>query len=189
MRLGRFQEWVTTLLTEARSTAQIEFDCNRCSVPPKLARRTVTVVTNADTIRILHEGIPVAEHRRSYGKRESIIDSQHRIDALQLRRRQNASDLEKNVGALGEEARAFQLALSKRPVRPAVHLKRIVALVNLYGRETVLQAMRLAMAFFLPITQQADVHEAKLITQHASHPGCSIRIFRERARSAGNERR
>jgi len=135
------------LLTEARSTAQIEFDCNRYSVPPKLARRTVTVVANADTIRILHEGVPVAEHRRSYGKRESIIDSQHRIDALQLRRRQNATDLEKNFGALGKEAREFQLALSKRPVRPAVHLKRIVALVNLYGRETVLQAMRLAIEY------------------------------------------
>jgi len=135
------------LLTEARSTAQIEFDCNRYSVPPKVARRTVTVVANADTIRILHEGVSVAEHRRSYGKRESIIDSQHRIDALQLRRRQNATDLEKNFGALGKEAREFQLALSKRPVRPAVHLKRIVALVNLYGRETVLQAMRLAIEY------------------------------------------
>ena len=107
----------------------------------------MTVIANANTIRILHEGVSVVEHRRSYGKRESIIDPQHRIDALQLRRRQNATDLEKNFGALGEEARAFQLALSKRPVRPAVHLKRIVALVNLYGRETVLQAMRLAIEY------------------------------------------
>ena len=135
------------LLTEARSTAQIEFDCNRCSVPPKLARRTVTVVANADKIRILHEGVLFAEHRRSYGKRESIIDAQHRIDALQLRRRQQATELEKNFGSLGEAAQAFQMALSKLPVRPAVHLKRIQTLVNLYGREAVLQAMRLAIEY------------------------------------------
>lgn len=135
------------LLTEVRSTAQIEFDCNRYSVPPKLARRTVTVIANADKIRILREGVPVAEHRRSYGKRESIIDAQHQIDALQLRRRQQATELEKNFGALGEEAQAFQLALSKLPVRSAVHLKRIQTLVNLYGREAVLQAMRVAIEY------------------------------------------
>lgn len=89
----------------------------------------------------------LTKHRRSFGKRESIVDAQHQIDALQLRRRQEATELEKNFGALGEEAQAFQLALSKLPVRSAVHLKRIQSLVNLYGREAVLQAMRLAIEY------------------------------------------
>jgi transposase len=136
-----------TLLTEVYPTAQIKFDCNRYSVPPSLARRTVTIVANADTIRILHQGNQVAEHRRCYGKRESITEPQHKIDALILRRRQQATELERCFGALGEEARAFQLALSKLPVRPVVHLRRIQELVNLYGREVVLQAMRAAIEY------------------------------------------
>lgn len=135
------------VMTEVRTTAQIEFDCNRYSVPPKLARKTVTVVANTATIRVLHQGMLVCEHVRCYGKRESIVNAQHRIEALQMRQRQSATELEKNFGALGEVAQEFQLALSKRPVRPLVHLRRIVALIELYGRESVLQAMRVAIEY------------------------------------------
>ena len=135
------------VLTEVRSTAQIEFDCNRYSVPPKLVRRTVTVRANAESIRILHEGTKIAEHERCYSKRESIVNTQHRIEALQMRHRRSMTELEKNFGALGEEAQAFQLALSKLPVRPTVHLRRIVSLIELYGREAVLRAMRVAIEY------------------------------------------
>ena len=135
------------LMAEVRSTAQVEFDGNRYTVPPHLARKTVTLLAGSSTIRILHQGEQVASHTRSYGKRESIVDSQHQLAALQMRRRQGASELEANFMALGEEARAFQLALSKLPVRTSVHLKRIVQLVHLYGRECVLKAMRDAIHF------------------------------------------
>ena len=135
------------LMAEVRSTAQVEFDSNRYTVPPHLARKTVTLLAGSSTIRILHRGEQVASHTRSYGKRESIVDSQHQLAALQMRRRQGASELEANFMALGEEARAFQLALSKLPVRASVHLKRIVQLVHLYGRECVLKAMQEALHY------------------------------------------
>lgn len=135
------------LMTEVRSTAQVEFDCNRYTVPPRLARKTVTLLAGSDTIRILHQGEQVASHPRSYRKRETIDDPQHKLEALLMRRKQGASELEANFMALGEDARAFQLALSKLPVRASVHLKRIVQLVDLYGREDVLKALRDALHY------------------------------------------
>jgi len=135
------------LMTEVRTTAQIEFDGNRYTVPPRLARKTVTLLISSTAIRILHQGEQVACHRRSYGKRETIADPQHQLEALQLRCKQSTSELEVNFMALGEEAKAFQLALSKLPVRASVHLKRIVQLVHLYGRGDVLKAMRDALQY------------------------------------------
>ena len=39
------------------------------------------------------------------------------------------------------------MALSKLPVRPTVHLRCIVSLIELYGREAVLRAMRVAIEY------------------------------------------
>jgi hypothetical protein len=89
----------------------------------------------------------VASHPRSYGKRETIADPRHRLEALQMRRKQGKSELETNFMALGKEAQEFQLALSKLPIRASVHLKKIMQLVDLYGREDVLKAMRDALHY------------------------------------------
>src|SRR5262249_35367194 len=46
--------------------ARIEFDGNRYSTPPDLARRSVTIRASRDTIRLLHEGQVVAQHVRCH---------------------------------------------------------------------------------------------------------------------------
>ena len=135
------------IMTEVRTTSIIEFDCNRYTVPPALARKTVTLLAGPETIRILHQGEQVATHPRSYDKRKTISHPQHQLEALRMRRKQSGSALEANFMALGPEAQAFQLALSKLPVRASVHLKRITQLVDLYGRASVLKAMRDALDY------------------------------------------
>jgi hypothetical protein len=64
-----------------------------------------------------------------------------------MRGKQRASELATNFATLGPEAQAFQLALSKLPVRASVHLKRIVQLIDLYGRESVLKALSEALLY------------------------------------------
>jgi transposase len=46
--------------------ARIEFDGNRYSTPPRLARQPVTIRASRDGIHVLHEGQVVAEHVRCY---------------------------------------------------------------------------------------------------------------------------
>ncbi len=135
------------MLTEVRPIARIEFDGNRYSVPPKLVRKTVVLRVDSEQLRIFYQGEQVAAHARCFGRRERIVDSQHQLDALQMRRKVSASEIEKNFAALGEEAREFYLRLTKLPVRPLIHLKRIMELLRLYGRESVVSAIKTALQY------------------------------------------
>ena len=53
-------------------------------------------------------------------------------------------DLEDTFDALGDEARQFHRELRRRPVKTAVHLRRVLNLLRLYGRDDVLAALVLA---------------------------------------------
>ena len=133
--------------TEVRPLARVEFDANRYSVPPKLARKTVTIRANATQVRILYQGETVACHPRCYGRRMLVADPAHQAEAVRMRSRRTASQLEESFLALGDEAHQFHLQLCKQPVRPSVHIKRIMELVRLYGRESVLSAIRVAIGY------------------------------------------
>ena len=135
------------VITQVRPLARVEFDSNRYTVPPRLARKTVVIQANATQVRILHQAEQVACHQRSYGRRELIADPAHQSEALHLRRKRTYSQLEESFMALGNEAHQFHLQLSKQPVRHLVHVKRIVELARLYGRDSVLSAMRVAIEY------------------------------------------
>ena len=49
--------------------------------------------------------------------------------------------------ALGPQAQAFHLELRQRPVKTTVHLRRLLNLVRLYGREDVLAAIDQAIEY------------------------------------------
>ena len=66
--------------------ARIEFDGNRYSVPPRLARQPITVRATRDGVRMLHQGEEAARHERSYERGQLIISVEHRLAALALRK-------------------------------------------------------------------------------------------------------
>lgn len=136
------------VVTEVRPMARIEFDSNRYTVPPKLARRTVVVRANATEVRVEYQGEQVASHQRCYGRRELIADAAHQAEAIGMRRRWTATQLTENFRAMGEVAVKFQLRLERQPLRSTVpQMKRILELARLYGRESVLAAMRVAIEY------------------------------------------
>jgi hypothetical protein len=59
------------------------FETNRYSVPRSAAFATVTVKAYVDRVAIVHGGQVVAEHRRGYGRHESVIDPLHFVAALE----------------------------------------------------------------------------------------------------------
>jgi transposase len=123
------------------SHARISFDGNRYSVPPEVARKPVVVRADADQVRVFYEGREIAHHQRSYGRGQRILQSEHHLQALQMRRRTRGRHLEETFDALGETAREFHLKLRTRPVKTTHHLRRLLSLVHLYGRAEVLAAI------------------------------------------------
>jgi transposase len=125
--------------------ARIEFDGNRYSVPPTLARRPVSIRADRDEVRVLHQGYLAAQHVRCYQRGQLIVLPDHRLAALALSRRSRSSALEQAFDALGPEARQFHLHLRKQPVKTGVHLRRLLSLARLYGTAELLGAVSRAL--------------------------------------------
>ena len=123
------------------SHARIHFDGNRYSVPPELIDKTVMVRANALELRVISEGVEVACHVRSYDRHQLILLPDHQLEALKMRRRLDRREIENTFDALGEVARQFHLELRRQPVRTTVHLRRLLNLVRLYGRQDVVAAL------------------------------------------------
>jgi transposase len=63
----------------------VHFDCNRYSVPRKCAYRTVTVKGSIDRVEVVERGQVVAQHARSYGRDEHVLDPLHYLVTLSRR--------------------------------------------------------------------------------------------------------
>jgi hypothetical protein len=120
--------------------ARIKFDGNRYSVPADLARKTVMIRADATQLRIFHQGCEVARHDRCQERGQLVIQTVHQLEALNKRRRVRAHHVEEMFDALGPLAQAFHVQLCQRPVKTVVHLRRVLRLVRLYGRQEVLAA-------------------------------------------------
>ena len=123
------------------SHARVTFDGNRYSVPPTLARKTALLRANPAEVRVLYQGQQVACHPRSYDRGQLVCHADHRLEALKMRRRVAVTEVERAFDALGEEARKFHLELRRRPVKTSVHLRRLMNLVRVYGRQEVIAAL------------------------------------------------
>jgi hypothetical protein len=136
-----------TVSVVVNSHARVNFDGNRYSVPATLARKTALLRADATEVRILYQGQPVACHVRSYERGQLLCQAEHQLQALQSRRRQRGKQIEQTFDALGEEARQFHLQLCRRPVKTTVHLRRLLNLVRLYGRQDVIAAVTRALEY------------------------------------------
>ena len=125
--------------------ARVKFDANRYSVPPHLARQTVTIRADGQEVGIVHQGQIVARHPRCYQRRQLIVLPEHRRAALTMSRRLRSSALEQAFDALGPEARQFHLCLNRQPVKTGVHLCRLLGLARVYGSAEVVSAIARAL--------------------------------------------
>jgi len=67
-------------------TAFARFDTNLYSVPPDFVERTLTLVADDATVRILDGQSVVAEHRRTWGQRQKVESPEHRAEILRRKR-------------------------------------------------------------------------------------------------------
>ncbi len=68
------------------TTAFVRFGTNLYSVPPRYARKTVTLVASDSVVRLLDGADIVARHERSWGKHQRIEDHEHRRELLEQKR-------------------------------------------------------------------------------------------------------
>ena len=127
------------------TSARIEFDGNRYSIPPRFVRQPVTIRASRDKLRVLHEGQVVAEHARCYQRGQLIVLPEDRLAALALRRDHGPPRWNSSSMLWDPEARQFHIHLNSQPVKTSVHLRRLLGLARLYGTAEVLAAISRAL--------------------------------------------
>ncbi len=63
--------------------ARVNFDGNRYSAPPELARKTIMIRADARQVRVFYQGAEVACHARCYERGQLVCQTEHQLAALQ----------------------------------------------------------------------------------------------------------
>lgn len=125
----------------ASPTCRVPFDSNHYTVPHHLVGCDVTLKAWPDRICVYHDQKLVAHHPRSFDRHCDIEDPDH----VRLLQAQRASAREQRLMvqflALSPRASQYAEGLEAKRANPRAHIRRIVALAEIYGREALARAI------------------------------------------------
>jgi transposase len=132
----------------SNSQFRVAFETNRYSVPAQYAStRPLTLRVYPDTICIYRDGELIAEHKRCYERRRNFEHPDHPKPLLAQRAKARDQHLMRRFVALGPIAETFYHGLRERRLNPITHVRRILALVDIYDEDNVTAAMTDAAEF------------------------------------------
>ena len=136
-----------TRCLERKVTSQCRVSCDGCwySVPEKYAYKTVIVRVTDIKILIYFENRLIATHTRSFCAGNTVVDPTHEKMMLSSRKNAARQNLKSDFLALGANAALILDALNMRFDNPDTHMKRILALADMYGREKLVAALDAAV--------------------------------------------
>jgi transposase len=127
-------------------TAFVYFDSNRYSVPPSVVDKTLLLVANDTTIQLYDGAAVLAQHARSWGRKQVIEASEHRAELLEHKR---AAREAKGRDRLVDAIPGFDI-LIERWVESGRNIgfttAKVTRLLDLYGIEILGAAAREAIA-------------------------------------------
>ena len=122
----------------ASSRFRVTVDTNRYSVPAAFASQKLNLRLAADRVTAYdsHQQL-IADHPRSYGHRQMIVNPEHERDLLLRTRYARDQQQLSHFFTLGPAAEAYLAGLQERRPDWRSHVKRINALVEIHGRDEV----------------------------------------------------
>jgi hypothetical protein len=137
------------ITTPVKSTSQalVQFETNRYSVPFTYASRMLTLKADDQLVSIYDKDQLIAEHPRSFQKYQRIEDPSHYKGLLPSKPKAAYFKHRDALLVLGETARRYVEALAKTELHPFYQFKKVIALIDLYGKTEVLQAMDHALRY------------------------------------------
>jgi len=126
---------------------RITLDTNRYSVPAHLAGQVLTLKTSPDRLCIYQGEQLIARHVRSYDRYGDFENPDHPKPLLEQRKKARDQQLFRRFLALSPQAEAYYRQLEQRRFNPHHHVRKIVALSDIYGVEAVARAMADALVY------------------------------------------
>lgn len=127
------------------SRCRFKFEGNYYSVPGTCANREVVIKITPERIYVYLDKRQITSHLRSMEKNAIIDDPGHfkvMLESRQMAARQNFSA---NFLALSPDAAIIKREIEARSLDTSRHIRKIMTLVDIYGKELVINAMHCAV--------------------------------------------
>ncbi len=131
----------TNRLVTASNQFRVRFDANRYSVPAQYASRRLSLRVYPSEVLIYHERELIARHRRSYERNADILNDDHQRRLLQQRRGAREQQHLLRLLRLSPRAETFYNQLQALRINYPTHVRKIIALCEIYGNEAVGRAI------------------------------------------------
>jgi len=126
---------------------RVTLDTNRYSVPARYVGARVTVKAYPERVCIYFRDQLIARHVRCYDRHQDIEDPDHAKALIAQRANAREQRLWLRFLALSSNAQRYYEGLEQRRANARHHVRKIVALADIYGTEAVARAIEDAMAF------------------------------------------
>jgi transposase len=127
--------------------ARVAFETNTYTVPPDDVGKRMVLRASEREVRVYCGDREVARHVRSFGRHEDVIDPAHVRAVLKRKTRATASALLARFLSLGVMAKAYVEGMVERQLQLALHVKRLVGLLDLYGKPEMTLALERALDY------------------------------------------
>jgi len=126
-----------------RATKQfrVPLDSNHYTVPTRYAGHSLTLKAYADRVCIYDQQQLIVRHARSMDRHKDIEDPEHERQLVVQRKSAREQRLLVHFLAISPRAQSYRQALEAKHVNARTHLRKIVALVDLHGKEAVARAL------------------------------------------------
>ena len=123
------------LARSSGKTPYLRFDTNDYSIPPELLRKPLTLVATPDAVRILDGETEVAQHPRSYDRRQCIEDPRHLEALVAFKQAARAPTRTGRLRAALAHAEVFLEEIVQRGLSLPDATRQLVRLLDDYGAE------------------------------------------------------
>ncbi|MCJ7830923.1 MAG: IS21 family transposase [Dehalococcoidia bacterium] len=143
------QPYDVGVIRPARATSQfrVTVDTNAYSVPAEYAGAALTLKLYPDHLCLYHQDKLIARHVRCYDRHQDFENPDHPRALLAQRRRAADQRLLQRLLSLTPKAEAFYQGLHERRLNVLMHVRKIVALSEIYGPEHTRRAIEDALEF------------------------------------------
>jgi len=126
--------------------ARVRLDTNTYSVPAKYVGKQVHIRADDHKVRIMCDGVEVAQHQRSWDRRHHSQDPEHLQKLLDRRKGARGPSQRERLAQLCPESVTYFQEVARRRTRLDVEVEKVMRLVDRYGETEVAAAIRKAVA-------------------------------------------
>jgi len=126
---------------------RVRLDGNRYSVPSTYAGHKLLLKLYPERLCLYEREKLVAEHLRSYDRGQDIENPDHVKPLLERKRRADEQHIVKRFLSISPKAEIYYRQMAERKLSWHLHVRKIVALADVYGAEKVARAIDDALVY------------------------------------------